>query len=292
MKRLLALFIAATLLGCADQKSAPPAAGSPKDIAQANEVPLYQPPIKRGDPVPDPKLLVELFVYDLRVPLRTVSHNEEFWKHVDEQDIDVAQHDLLLANGFRVGTAPREDWDYFKKILEKQHLLSQLTSGSHLQASQMEIPLKTNLPEAFIAYFHPTKGLVAQVYDQCDASMVVAYEAVPRHPGDVSITATPEFTSQRDEITYTALNEPITQLFKRPEFLFDLKLQVNVAEDHFLIIGPSPDADMKCTLGHKLLYQASGGQETETVLIVSPQAFQFEQPTTKPATQPKSLAEE
>jgi len=55
--------------------------------------------------------------------------------------------------------------------------------------------------------------------------------------------------------------------------------------DHFLIIGPSTDADHVSSLGHKLLYQQIDGQEFETVLVIAPQPFRFEQPTTAPSTQ-------
>jgi hypothetical protein len=288
MKRLLVMLLVAGLAGCVED--APTTQPSSSDIAQAQQMSIHPLFATQHDPMPAPRLLIGMYVYKLRVPLRTVSHDEVFWKHVDEQNLDIGTHDLLWANGFRVGTAPREDWDYFKKVLQKQRLVSQLTGASSVDASQIDMPLQQNVPEEFVAYFHPTKGLVGQIYDQCDVSMLINFESTPRSPGDVRITATPKFLSQRTEIGYTALNQPLPQLYVRPEYLFDLKLQLDVPLDHFLIIGPSTDADHVSSLGHKLLYQQVNGQEFETVLVIAPQPFRFEQPTTAPSTQGKPFA--
>jgi hypothetical protein len=247
------------------------------------------------DPAADPRILVQLNVYKLTVPARTVSHNEEFWKHVDETTIDVAQHDILFTNGFRVGIAPRSDWDYFKKILERDNVISQLSGSGGLGGSAMEIPFKQNVPEDTIFYIHPTKGLIGQIYDKHDEEMSITFKPVPRQPGDVRIALTPLFISQRTEIFYTDRNvaQPLTT-FGHKHYEFDLNLQADVPLDHFLIIAPSADADEHtASLGNKMMCFATNGEQFETVLILAPQPFVFDSPTapaTQPATKP-SVAE-
>jgi hypothetical protein len=200
----------------------------------------------------------------------------------------VAQHDILFTNGFRVGVAPREDWDYFKAILERDTVISQLTGSGGLGGSSMEMPFKQAVPEDTIFYLHPTKGLVGQIYDKHDEAMNITFKPVPRHPGDVRIGATPVFISQRTEIFYTARNEAEpTTMFGHKHYEFDLNLQVDVPLDRFLIIAPSADAsDLSASLGHKMMCFNVNGEQYETVLILSPQPFVFDRATTQPATQP------
>src|SRR5579859_514682 len=56
-----------------------------------------------------PQLVILLDIYDVTVPLGAISGNDEFWKRVDEDQVDVAAHDLLLKNGVRFGIAHDRD---------------------------------------------------------------------------------------------------------------------------------------------------------------------------------------
>ena len=110
-------------------------------------------------------------------------------------------------------------------------------------------------------------------------------EPEPRKPGDVRVTVTPLLRAERTELKYTIRNEVQELNFVHPEYLFDMKLSVDVPIDQFLIIAPSPDADSSTSLGRNFLYQEGEGQEFEQMLIISPQAFQMEK---KPTTAPSS----
>lgn len=299
MKRSVALLLLAAICACGGCTENKPAHAAAADGGgkKAKEPPMGasffpQEALSRnnhpGDAQPDPRIVVQLNVYKLTVPARAVSHNEEFWKHVDEATaVDVAQHDVLFTNGFRVGVAPREDWDYFKAILERDTVISQLTGSGGLGGSAIDMPFKQGAPEDTIFYLHPTKGLVGQIYDKHDESMNITFKPVPRHAGDVRISATPLFVSQRTEIFYTARNEAQPHsMFGHKEYQFDLNLQVDVPLDHFLIIAPSADAtDLTASLGHKMMCFDVNGEQFETVLVLSPQPFVFDSPTA-PATQP------
>src|SRR6185437_11101074 len=121
--------------------------------------------------------------------------------------VDVGTHDLLFANGFRVGIAPRTDWDYFKQIIESNNVVSQMTAASGVTASTLEIPVKSKVLKQFITYFHPVNGLVGQMYDRCDNAMTVRFEPVPRKSGEVRVTVTPLLRAERTELMYTIRNE-------------------------------------------------------------------------------------
>jgi hypothetical protein len=279
-----ALIMSALLLvaGCAshDKKPSPPT-----DVQLSNFEPVVAP---ARDANAEPDLLVKLTVYRLVLPIHAISRNEDFWKHVAEEDVvDIGTHDLLYANGLRVGVAPREDWDYFKKILEGNNVVSQMTGASSAVAATIEMPLKNPVLKQIITYFDPVNGLIGQLYDRCENLMTVRFEPVPRHPGDVRVTATPMLRAERNELVYTVRDEAQELKFVRPEYLFDMKLSVDVPLDHFLIIGTSPDADSSTSVGQNFLCQEANGQQFEQVLLISPQPFQFERKsTTGPTTAP------
>lgn len=285
MRTFFIPLLCLSLAGCGDT------AQKPKDNAATPSLSMFPTaPVNPHDANPAPSLFVNLTVYRLALPAKSISHNEDFWKHVNEDDaVDVGTHELLFANGFRVGVAPRGDWDYFKKILELHNVLSQQTGSSGQTGNTIEMPLKEKILQQFITWFHPTNGLVGQVYDRSDNLMTIRFETVPKNPGDVRVTVTPLIRAERTELMYTVRNEIQELNFVQPEHLFDLKLSVDVPLDHFLIIAPSGDADLSTSLGRKFLYQQANGQEFEQVLLISPQPFQFEKkPTTGPATAPSA----
>src|SRR4051794_22546251 len=117
MKIVPFILLPVLVLGCASKPEQPaPEPPKPVDLSRgASLFPRDRPP---GDAQPEPMLVVNLTVYRMLVPVRSVSHDENFWKHVDEQAVDPETYAKLYLNGVRVGVAPRYDWDYFRKILE------------------------------------------------------------------------------------------------------------------------------------------------------------------------------
>ena len=86
---------------------------------------------------------------------------------------------------------------------------------------------------------------------------------------------------------FTVRNEVHELKFVQPEFLFDMKLSVDVPLDHFLIIAPSPEADISSSLGRRFLYLDGNGQQFEQMLLISPQPFQLnKKPTSQPTSAP------
>src|SRR5438105_15922029 len=102
MRKPLRLLLLPLLAGCASKPPNPDtgtAAGTTKP--QPMVVFPHEAPGPK-DARPEPSLLVSLSVYRITIPVRTVSHNEEFWKHVvDAGPIDAGTHQLLFANRLR-----------------------------------------------------------------------------------------------------------------------------------------------------------------------------------------------
>ena len=262
----------------------------PDSAAQPQRISIFPPSTPR-DATPEPRMMITLNIYRISVPAKAVSHNEEFWKHVTEDKlVDVGTHDVLFANGFRVGIAPRSDYDYFKKILESNPVISQFTRSTSLDAGEFELALKKDVLSQFIFYFHPTNGLTGQQYERCDNSLTIRFEPARKEPGNVLVTVTPLLRSQRTELVWSVRNESREITFDHPKQLFDLSLKVDVPLDHFLIIAPSAEADESSSLGRKFLYHEDKGQEFESLLLISPQPFLLEKPTTNPSTAPARTA--
>src|SRR5690348_6583393 len=92
-------------------------AAAPKmlSLVQNSELPSDPPPKDAQPAIP---ILFQLEVYSLPLPYGTISHNEDFWKRINEQCISVGLYDALYKNGIRVGEAPYSEFAQFKKVIE------------------------------------------------------------------------------------------------------------------------------------------------------------------------------
>jgi len=75
----------------------------------------------------------------LQVPYGTVSRNEQFWKRVDEQCVDVGTYDLLFKNGVRVGQAPISEWDYFRQVMEAHPAVTKANTLVGVEGKPIEL---------------------------------------------------------------------------------------------------------------------------------------------------------
>src|SRR5690348_9537112 len=101
----LAAYAIVTLTVCGCAKSADKATDWRNEAAAAGMRSVKMVPVTT-QPADAPRdaqsavpLKVYMDVYQLSVPLGSVSRNEDFWKRLDENVIDVGTRDLLLKNG-------------------------------------------------------------------------------------------------------------------------------------------------------------------------------------------------
>src|SRR5688572_24224022 len=99
--------------------------------------------------------VVRLDVHRLVVPIGAISRSDEFWKHVDEQLIDLGTYDQLRKNGIRLGVAPANEWGYFRDIVSAHPASSKRTvsAGTNGGAGAMELPMKEKVDYQNIFYF-------------------------------------------------------------------------------------------------------------------------------------------
>lgn len=295
---LAAAALAALCSSCAQPAHTPAisqAAGSAEAKPRDNPTaPIFNSNDPQPHASPDPRrtvpFLVRLNVYQITVPSRTVSRSEEFWKHVDEGPavLDPATHDLLYKNGLRVGVAPAEDWAYFRAILSRQRAVTQVSSSSGDRPTVLEVPLKQQQPAQDLFWFDgdDEDSLSGQEYADCDDFFSFRFHPTPRRDGDVTLTILPLLRSTRERIEYTVREAEVLPHFRElyPEYLFDLRLRTIIPYDRFMVIGASPLAHLPLTVGHNFLMQSGKGEEFETLLLISPQAFRLDDPSTQPTT--------
>ena len=279
---LLFLIAAVWVCGCTGKNETN---SKPETFAQITSFHTQKP--GGSDAQPEPAMLVNLSIYRILVPSKTISRNEDFWKHaIEDEPLDVAVRERLLANGFRVGIASRNDWPFFKNAMENYSLISQMTGTASTTASQIEMPVKTGLMSQRLLWLHSDYGLIGDMYDKSENVLTVHFVPIRRRPGDVRISLTPMIRVERTEIKYTVRNEAQELTFVHPEYIFDLRLMADIPLDHFLIVGTSTHADAATSLGRAFLIQENNGQEYEQLLLISPQPFQLNAPTSKAATKP------
>jgi hypothetical protein len=288
---VLAATATIAVAGCQqDEQATPPVAVHPAKDG-GNAVYAHQLDASAaGDPSAGRKIrIVQLDVYQLVVPLGAISRSEEFWKHVDEQSVDVGTYDLLRKNGWRVGMAPTGEWNYFHDIIEtypassKPSALSASAVGGN---SSMELSMKTAVPYQNVFYFNDVNALYGRTFERCDNLLNVTLQQVPRKPGVARVTVCPTVRSLRRRFEVTMKNDERVIEYVHPEHLYDLNLQTDIPAGQFLVLAPSPEVKWKTSLGATFLVQDAAAERLETVILLVPHAVEMEETTTRPPAVP------
>jgi hypothetical protein len=233
--------------------------------------------------------IVRLEMYQLVIPLGAISRSEEFWKHVDEQTVDVGTYDLLRKNGWRVGVAPTAEWGYFKDILDMYpasstpRVLSVHPGGG---TGSMELLMQKGVAYQNVFYFNDANSLHGRTFERCDNVVNVTVAQVARKPGEARVTVCPTVRSLRKRFEVSMKNDERVIEYVQPEHLYDLNLQTDIPVGHFLVIAPSPEVKWKTSLGATFLVQDGDAERQETVLIMVPRAAELEETITRPPAAP------
>jgi hypothetical protein len=219
------------------------------------------------------------------IPLGAISRSEEFWKHVDEERVDVGTYDLLRKNGWRLGIAPTEEWAYFRDILDAYPASAEpadtLTAGLD-GGGTLEVPMKDRIAYQNIFYFTDENDLYGRTFEQCENLLSVGLQNIPRKPGEARVTVCPTVRGlrKRYEVTNTSTGPEIR--YSHPERLYDLNIQMDIPVGHFLVIAPSMESRRETSLGATFLVQDAAAEQLEQVLLLVPRAADVESTTPVP----------
>src|SRR5579862_6155691 len=137
------------------------------------------------------RIFVQLDAWEIQVPYGSVSNDPRFWKHIDEDHVDLRAHEMLQLNGVRYGIAPTSDWSYFKSLMDRQG--AKTLPPKTLQPSRkglLEMPLRTGVEFQNIFFVRSKdEGLdpLGRSYERCDNILSVSCEPTPRRPGEAHI---------------------------------------------------------------------------------------------------------
>jgi hypothetical protein len=279
---LLALFV---VVGCASKQKPKDKAGpttaaafdasAPKmlSLVQASELPGEPPPKDAQPAIP---ILFQLEVYSLPLPYGTISHNEDFWKRINEQCISVGLYDALYKNGIRVGEAPYSEFAQFKKVIEENPGVGKKYAVAATTSKDIEMAMKQC--ENQTIWYSDASGVgTGRTYDYGATNLfMLSFQPAPRKIGEVRLKLCPVIRENRKRLQINSLNEETEVSYVSKQSFFDLALSVDIPLEHFLVIAPSPESKWDSSLGEAFLQQDGGSQKLEQVLIVIARPYRLD----------------
>jgi hypothetical protein len=274
---LAATALAAAAAGCAQPQSASTspeqasamgmytgtyaAAGSRVAVAAPNAA-------SPDDPTVIPPRFVHLYVYQINVPMGAVSDNEKFWRHVDEQVVDVATHDLLYKNGIRVGETAMTRWAELRHCITAGPSSFKRSEVSGADAVNDELEVSEPIDFQYIFYFDASNHLIGRSYDRCRNILGLSFIPDARENDAVRVSLCPIVRAQRTVMQFTAMNSEQEITMVRPERLYDLNLTARLPADQILIVAPSPRASFDDCVGNRFFINNGPTEKTEMVLLM------------------------
>jgi hypothetical protein len=291
MIRLSLLLIAIVLVGCAAHPAPAPAddglrtgfGHSSATVSGAGSNALVKAPDPHGAKRLMP-VVIAMDVYHLTVPANAISRNEEFWKRVDEDRIDIGIHDLLLKNGIRIGVGRDADWSYFKGLLGRYP--SARSARGRTEAGKegyVELEMKTGVSEQVIFGLDDHDQDWGRRFEKCDDVLGISFIASTHNPGEATVKVCPIVRGIRRYYRTTIYNEEMQFELTQPEHLYDMRIEARLPLNDFLIVAPSEAAARNTdSMGHTFLITEGQAEPIEHCLVIVPRAYRTDDPTTPP----------
>ena len=266
-------FVAA---GCGGHP--PPAAAGP---ATRPSFASADPNLQLRVPGFTPDRVFYLDVYQIALPFGATSRSPDFWRYVDEERLDPASKDLLLKNGVRAGLASNDDWEFFKGQIELHPHTARSGSAVASATGRIELPMKENVPEQTIFFLTASGTPQGRTYLKCSDLFGVSFWPDARRRAEMVLTLSPAVRATWVERSFTSRGEERSFTEVRPEWLYELNLQLNIPPDRFLVMGLSGEGERPSSLGHQFLTLKGGAEMQEQVLVFVPRITSARRP---PAT--------
>ena len=287
MNRVLFLLLAAGLAGCAarpaiiktDDGIRSGSGHSSMSVSGAGSIIQEKKPDPHGARRIVP-VVIAMDVYHLTVPAGAISRNDEFWKRVDEDRIDIGIHDLLLKNGIRIGVGRDADWSYFKGLLGKYP--SARSSRGRTEAGRegyVELEMKTGIPEQVIFGIDDHDQDWGRRFEKCDDLLGISFIASTHNPGEATVKVCPIVRGLRRYFRVSVYNEESQFELTQPERLYDMRIEARLPLNDFLIVAPSAAAKMSTSMGHAFLMTDGQAEPIEHCLVIVPRAYRTDDPT-------------
>jgi hypothetical protein len=290
MNRLFLLLAPLALAGCAARPTVAPTddglrtgfGHSSATVSGAGSNALVKAPDPHGAKRLMP-VVIAMDVYHLTVPANAISRNEEFWKRVDEDRIDIGIHDLLLKNGIRIGVGRDADWSYFKGLLGRYP--SARSARGRTEAGKegyVELEMKTGVPEQVIFGLDDHDQDWGRRFEKCDDLLGISFIASTHNPGEATVKVCPIVRGIRRYYRVSVYNEETQFELTQPEHLYDMRIEARLPLNDFLIVAPSEASRNSSSMGHTFLITDGQAEPIEHCLVIVPRAYRTDDPTTHP----------
>ncbi|HEX8323221.1 MAG TPA: hypothetical protein VF595_04835 [Tepidisphaeraceae bacterium] len=280
------LLLTACLIGCQAAAPPPPVASAEPSPRQERLRP-FVPATRPADPVTEAlptapqdarravPLRYTVEIWEILMPRDSVSVDESFWKRVDEPATPEGQQ--LLKNGMRVGELPLNDLETIRKFIEDRG--GKRTTYNGVAGRQVEIPVRSDVPDQVVFYHDRRDELVGRSWDRCDNFFYFSFETTPRNPERVRIALTPGVRAKERKLQYAiAPGRPDRELsYVSEQSQYDVTVAADLALDRMLIVAPSIQARQPNTLGGTFLVEAQPSQQAERLIMIIPHAFTREE---------------
>jgi hypothetical protein len=266
------------LSGCAPKQEE---TGLPPPLAITQGKPANSP----VDAAPSANMIFHVEVFVLNAPSGTFSRNEEFWKRIDEQCVDVPTSELLQKNGLRVGIAPLTELEPMTPFMVDATPVQKFAvTGAELK--DVQIDMKVGVPSQTIFVFDRQNQPVGRTYDKSENVMNVSFRPAPRKPGHLRMEFAPMVRTLRKRMQFTAMNEAFEIQFVNPEVYYDLNFLADIPADSFLIVTPSEYASRPTGLGRAFMIKDTPTSQLEQMLLIVPQPIASRNKGPAPAPAP------
>jgi len=227
------------------------------------------------------QVMVLLEIWQMQVPLGTISRNDDFWKRIDETCLDPGTADLLQKNGVRVGEAPLAEWDFFRRIMEQHPAVAQKSVFSGPEGQLIEMEMNKSIEFQYIFFFDRNLQLSGNTYDRSDNILSLSFQPTPRKLGAVRIALCPTVRSHRRKLEFNSRSEERELQVVQAERLFDCNLRADVPLDHFLIVAPASAQPLTSSIGKAFLMRDGEAEQFEQILLICPKPIRLDANTPK-----------
>jgi hypothetical protein len=263
----LLAVVMTTLCGClpygkqsaelpADDRNPPVADGGGGD---------YQ-PAKPQDPVKTGQQFFQLEMFELAVPVGSISTNDAFWKPFDETFLGLWKHDVLRKNGLRVGRAPLTELALLTEQLADAETKESSLIG--IRGRDFEMAMKSNVDRQNIFYFDRDGKLSGNSYEPADNIFALSFRQTPRTSDHVRLAIAPAVRESQERLVRGAGESP---KFARPQTFFDLGLELDLGADECLIISAADlSSQNRLVVGRAFMIEERPSQMVEKALVIIP----------------------
>jgi len=219
--------------------------------------------------IADPVAL-RMRVYQLTLPLGTLSLNDKIWRQLDEDALDSATTVLLARNGLRAGVAPQVRWPVLAKMLDTPGATSQEYVCQTDGRTPVVIPTRPNVPEQTVFYVDSDLELQGRTFDRCDNVVRLSMSRL-KDTTDMLVQVEPVVLTGAIEVTRGAQEMGVVRMTQPQEQTFrNLRLVTHVAAANFLVLAPLNPKQNSFSVGTRFLSDTDKVPPMETVLVFVP----------------------